>query len=257
MASQSQKFPREDTAPFLLKLFYRNGAFHRYATVDGLRPWYRMLSTYRRPNDFASQTPPPHFSVYTWPDCTLNELALEFAAANPSALPSPAIGTRLAFQLVFPDLRNASTINNGPPRYAVKDLGSVVVGEGGPGAETGDDDTAEQGRLKSEKDKTLSEARFVVGDYVSCAVLPPLPDGSVAPVSSARRESVPGPREGRGGHRGGFQGRENGFERGRGREGRSSWRDGAEGGFPMGDWRRGERLPDGPGGGRSRGRGRW
>ncbi|KAF7557356.1 hypothetical protein G7046_g6053 [Stylonectria norvegica] len=236
MASPIPKPGREGTTPFLLKLFYRDGTFHR-------------------PEEFASQFPPPHVSVYTWPDCTLNELALELAASDPSALPSPAIGTRLAFQLVFPDLRPASTASNANPRFAVKDLGSVIIGGEGPGVE-GLVDANLEGRLRSEKDKTLSEARFVVGDYVSCAVLPSLPDGSVAPEPIPQRQSPSNPREGRGGNRGSFQGRENGSGRGGSWGGRGVWRDGPAGGnFPMGDWRRGERVPEGPGG-RVRGRGR-
>ncbi|CAM1510360.1 Fc.00g006950.m01.CDS01 [Cosmosporella sp. VM-42] len=239
MSSPTPKNGREDTAPFLLQLFYKTGGFHR-------------------PDEFAYNSLPPSIAVYTWSDCTLNELALELAAADSTILPSPAIGTRLVFQLVFPDLRNASAMSNGPPRFAVKDLGTVVIGEGGPGAETGEDVGMEKSILKCDKDKTLSEARFVVGDYVSCAVLPPLLDGSVALASSVRRETAGGVREGRGGFRGGFSGRENGSGRGGGRGGRGGWRDGPGGnGFPMGDWRRGERLPDGSGGGRPRGRGRW
>ncbi|KAF4975222.1 hypothetical protein FZEAL_7960 [Fusarium zealandicum] len=241
MASPPRKSLREDTTPFLLQLFYRNGALHR-------------------PDEFASHTLPQHISVYTWSDCTLNELALELAASKPSAFPFPAIGTRLVFQLVFPDLRNASAVANAPPRFGVKDLGSIVIGEREGGTGTSDDvDMDAPMRDAKDMDKTLNDARFVVGDYVSCAVLPPLSDGSVAPLSSARREQASGPRDSRGGYRGGFQGRENGSNRGGSRGGRGSWRDDVGGGFPMGEWRRGERLPDGPGGtgGRPRGRGRW
>ncbi|RMJ06895.1 hypothetical protein BHE90_015751 [Fusarium euwallaceae] len=238
MASPQQKSLREDTTPFLLQLFYRSGALHR-------------------PDEFASHTQPAHISVYTWPDCTLNELALELAAAKPSAFPSPAVGTRLVFQLVFPDLRNTTAIANSPPRFGVKDLGSIVIGERQPDTESPQDvDMDAPTRGPKDVEKTLSDARFVVGDYISCAILPPFSDGSVAPASSVRRETGPGPREGRGGSRGGFRDRENGFGRGGSRGGRGGWRDDIGGGFPMGEWRRGETLPDGPGG-RSRGRGRW
>lgn len=256
MAEPTMKHSREDTAPFLLQLFYRNGTFHRYGSYTTFHETKISANNFR-PDEFASHSLPPHVSVYTWSDCTLNELALELASTQPSPLPTPSIGTRLAFQLVFPDLRNAGVGNKGPPKFAVKDLGTVVIGEGYPGAELSGDANLDVGRLQSEKDKTLSDARFVVGDYVSCAVLPPLSDGSVAPLSSIRREPIPGHREVRGSTRGGFQERENGFDRGRNRGGRGGWREGAEGGFPMGDWRRGERLPDGHGGGRPRGRGRW
>ena len=59
----------------------------------------------------------------------------------------------------------------------------------------------------SEEGKTLGDAKFVIGDYVSCVVLPPLEDGSVAPVSLARREKHGGRENGRlGGERGGVGG---------------------------------------------------
>ncbi|KAM5353811.1 hypothetical protein ACJ41O_000461 [Fusarium nematophilum] len=238
MASPPQKPLREDTTPFLLQLFYRTGALHR-------------------PDEFASHSLPSHIPVYTWSDCTLKELALELADAKPSAIPSPAVGTRLVFQLVFPDLRNASAVTNAPPRFGVKDLGSIVIGEGQLAVEPSEDvDMDASVRGGKGVDRTLNDARFVVGDYISCAVLPPLSDGSVAPASSVRREPASGPRDGRGGYRGGLHGRENGFGRGGFRGGRGGWREDAGASFPMGEWRRGERLPDASGA-RPRGRGRW
>ncbi|RFU76851.1 hypothetical protein TARUN_5382 [Trichoderma arundinaceum] len=229
-----------DAAPFLVRLFHRTGSFH---------------SVLLRPEEFASSSLPPHISIYTWSTCTLNELALELAAAKPSALPTPAIGTRLSFQLVCPDLRGAGTTNTAQPKFAVKDLGSIVIGEGYPGAENSDDagpDTLM--RDDNGKDKTLADWRFVVGDYISCAVLPPRADGSVAPLSTTRRGSIPTGREARSSNvRGGFQGRDSNFGRNNGRQGRTSWRDGR---IPSGEWRRGEQLPDGPPGG-PRGRERW
>ncbi|KAJ4855345.1 sin3 associated polypeptide p18 (SAP18) domain-containing protein [Trichoderma breve] len=133
----------EDTSPFLVRLFHRTGSFYR-------------------PEEFASASLPPHVSIYTWSTCTLYELALELAAAKPSALPSPAIGTRLSFQLVCPDLRGTSTINAGQPKFAVKELGSIVIGEGYPGAENLDDADPDVMKDDSEKDKTLADWRFVV-----------------------------------------------------------------------------------------------
>lgn len=205
-----------------------------------------------RPDEFTSHSPPQYVDIYTWPDCTLEELALELAASKPSILPEPAVGTRLAFQLVFPDLRNASIASDSQPRFAVKDLGSFVIGEGGSRIAVSDDVEMEGALLDSDKDKTLSDARFVVGDYISCAILPPLPNGSVAPASSALGELAVKSGEGRGIHRR-FSGRENSFGRGAPRGTRGGWSGNVGGGFPMGDWKRGERLPDGRGG-RTRGR---
>ena len=122
------------------------------------------------------------------------------------------------------------------------------------------------GELNGEPDKTLQDARFVIGDYISCAIFAPLANGAVAPPP------VPGS-----GSRGGFGGRAaNDFGGGRGgvlggpREngfGGFRVRGGSRGGgpyngrlggsgVPSGEWRRGERVPEGPGGGRAFGRGR-
>lgn len=128
------------------------------------------------------------------------------------------------------------------------------------------------GELHGQPDKTLQDARFVIGDYISCAIFPPLPNGSVAPPpsSGAVGRSGVGGGGGRGMNeygsvRGGQVGpRENGYGGFRGRgppRGGSSFGGGrlGDGGLPSGEWRRGERIPDGPGGrggyGRGRGRG--
>lgn len=208
-------------------------------------------------DDFTPNSLPPHISIYTWPSCTLSELATEIAASKPSALPYPAVGTRLAFQLVHPDLRGATAIDDTLPRYAAKDLGSIVIGQGGPGAETSaSGDSSSASRRDTEVERTLEEARFVVGDYVSCAILPPLSDGSVAPAHNARRDASFGTHDTRG-QRGGYGVRENGFARGGGRGGgRRDW-GGAGVGFPIGDWRRGETLPEASPARPRRGGGRW
>ncbi len=129
------------------------------------------------------------------------------------------------------------------------------------------------GELNAEADKTLQEARFVIGDYVSCVMFPPLPNGSLAPLPGLTgRHAGGGGRVmgdfGAGGIGGGSRGgplggpRENGYGgfRGRGLRGGGAFTGGrfGEGGLPNGEWRRGESLPDGPGGrgyGRGRGRG--
>ncbi|KAK6444405.1 hypothetical protein FP744_10000653 [Trichoderma asperellum] len=133
-----------DAAPFLVRLFHKTGSFPR-------------------PEEFASSSLPPYVSIYTWSTCTLNELALELAAAKPNALPNPAIGTRLSFQLVCPDLRGASATNTTQPKFAVKELGSIVIGEGYPGAEDPDDDAGPDALMRDDfgKDKTLADWRFV------------------------------------------------------------------------------------------------
>lgn len=143
-----------------------------------------------------------------------------------------------------------------------------MVGDGGPGISTDADEAGgetEDGRLRmgatlgsaADSARSLADARFVVGDYLSCAVLPPSStDGSVQPASAARagrgygagqaRSVVdPGPPT-----------------MSRGRDGWSATMYGAGGGGggnfrapPVGEWRRGEKLPEGPG--RGRGGRRW
>ncbi|KAI1489185.1 Sin3 associated polypeptide p18-domain-containing protein [Biscogniauxia mediterranea] len=304
---------RHETPPFMLQLFYRTGAFHR-------------------PDEFTTTPLPPHLTLHTWPNCTLTELSHHLAASSSSILPNPAIGTRLAFRLIFPDPRGArgsSSAASGHhhhhhlhaapptiPRYMVKDLGSIVIGEGGPGLDIDDvDHMAENGghghqnndgcnnsnnednnnnntdsnnnvnngsnsinnASAGDADKTLADARFVVGDYISCAILPPQADGSVAPASSARMGRGAGAGESRvavgraptglmGMGIGAGAARENGYGYAHGRHGRGrgGGGGGARGGIgigagvPMGEWRRGERLPDIPPSSRGRaGRGRY
>ncbi|KAB5558016.1 Sin3 associated polypeptide p18 [Coniochaeta sp. 2T2.1] len=273
--------PRDPT-PFLLKLFYRTGTFHR-------------------PDEFTTPTSlPPHLNLHIYPTTTLLELSHLLASALPSTVPSPAIGTRLSFRLIYPDasyvsrppppLQTTSSDYAAPPqRFLAKDLGSLVLGEGGPGVGIdlgGDgleDGALTEGRSKEEMSsaagKTLAEAKFVVGDYLSVAVLPP-DEGTGAVVPAVGRVEVgrgpggvvPAPvrngagplgvgRGGGGWGRGGGGGGGGRFGGGGGREwdaGRGGRdRDGVR--LPEGEWRRGERLPDGGGGGSGRGRrgGRW
>lgn len=189
------------------------------------------------------------------------------------------------------------------PRLATQDLGSVVIGDGGPGVATDpdelDDDittttTTTGGRLKEtaatigssvEAAKTLADARFVVGDILSVAILPPSTvDGSVPSASAARMGRGYGVGSGQGSLGStmdyadgrGLGGRDRGFGDGRGGGGGRMMmmmgggggggggrfeRDGRDGRAPvppMGEWRRGERLPDTPSmRGRGRGRPRW
>ena len=134
-------------------------------------------------------------AIHTWKNCTLEELSHYLVEASPRILPDPAIGTRLAFRLIYADTRARMDL---PPRYVAKDLGSVVLGGGGPGAGPdegvaaagGDGDGDGSGGGGGGGDdgaKTLAEARFVTGDFISCAILPPNElTGDVAPASDAR-----------------------------------------------------------------------
>ncbi|CAD6578270.1 MAG: hypothetical protein ASARMPRED_008666 [Alectoria sarmentosa] len=144
------KVDRQTTTPFHLKLFYRTGSFHSLT-------------------DFPTSAPanlPPHLQIYTWPTCTLRELSHLLVTALPTLLPSPAIGTRLAYRLVYPDTHNAHPA--APGRYLSKELGDVVVGDvEGRGVLAGGEvekavvrDGVMAGRLEGEPEKTLQEARL-------------------------------------------------------------------------------------------------
>ncbi|KAI4161245.1 MAG: hypothetical protein LQ342_005037 [Letrouitia transgressa] len=223
-----------------------------------------------------SPHPPPHLQIYTWPTCTLRELSHLLVSALPSLLPSPAIGTRLCYRLVYPDTRAPPSA---PARYIAKDLGSVIVGaaeaEGGGGGGGGASQLPSEeekdilgrdgpggvmkGELGGEPEKTLADARFVVGDFVDVCVVETGPDGGVG--RAVRGGGVGGGVSGRGGG-GGVggeyysRGRENGFRgRGGGRGGFGGGYGGSREGVPSGEWRRGERVP-GPEGGRGYGYGR-
>ena len=95
-----------------------------------------------------------------------------------------------------------------------------------------------------DSERTLGECRFVVGDWVDVAVFPP------GERTNGYGSSV----------KGSYGIRENGYgSRGRGRGGFGGGRGDFGGNLPSGEWRRGERPPDGGyrgGGGGSYGRGR-
>ena len=190
-------------------------------------------------------------------------------------VPNPAIGTRLSYRLIFPDTRETGRPG---PGYLSKDLGYVILGGDERGifsaeVEDADNEVSGAADLNGDANKTLQDARFVIGDYISCVIVSPPVDGSVPPPPgglTARPGGVMGRVTGMGQFgaggggpiRGGSFGaaRENGFGDIRGRGGLRgavgfNGRRLGDGGLPTGEWRRGERLPDGPGG-RGYGRGR-
>lgn len=239
---------RQSTTPFHLKLFYRLHGFHNLTDFPIPSP-ARDGSANPVPGPL-----PPHLQIYTWQSCSLRELATLLTSCLPSLLPDPAVGTRLSFRLVYPDTKGAILAAKAAGdegavqgRYTSRDIGSVVIGADNRDTANGDGSSRQGGmRLQGEDaDKTLQDLHFVIGDYVDCAILPPLPDGSVAPPLSGRGPAVGG----------GMRAFGSGpYSRDRPRGGRSGpmGRD-----VPMSGWRRGERLPDNGGrGGRNTGRNR-
>ena len=219
------------------------------------------LTSVSRPEEFSNlDKVPQHITLYTWPNCTLTELAHHLADSDQSPLPSPAVGARLSFRLIFADTRRSAGA-----KFTSQDLGSIVLGsEGGSsddnGASTGGRafDTSKAGS------KTLADAKFIVGDFISVAIQPTgegatgisptsgrFPRGLSAGDATSPMGVLPPPR------RDNFlSGRDNARGRGRGGPirgpggGRNDRRffdkDRSWEGVPHGEWKRGERLPEPP-----------
>lgn len=218
-----QRIDRQTTPPFLLRMYYRQDDFHSPSEFTTVPP--------------SSSLQKSSLEIYTWSDAKLSELTNLLISAKPDLIPSPAAGTLVGYRLVFPDTRSIAT-EDARGRWLSKPLGSVVIG--GEELEKNVNEDADHEmqnvatsetktlRMSGDAERKLADARFVIGDYISCAILPCLPDGSVAPLP---REERAGPMSGRlGPPRGGFGGRDT--YRGRGAH------------VPAGDWRRGERIPE-------------
>ncbi|RAK78506.1 SAP18 family protein [Aspergillus fijiensis CBS 313.89] len=189
---------RQTTTPFHLKLFYRQSTYHPLSDFSpaSANPAGRS----------GGHLPAHHLQIYTWPSCSLRELAHLLTSTLPHLLPEVPIGTRLSFRLIYPDTKGAAMNlgEHGRGRYLAKEMGSVVVAprgydddtdsnEGGKGEGEGEGEGGGHGskaraaaagafRMSgADAEKTLQDFRFVIGDYVDCAIVPPLEDGSVAP----------------------------------------------------------------------------
>lgn len=211
-AVRSKTVDRTATTPFHLKLFYHAHNF-------------RPLADFAPP---GSPALPEHVQIYTWFSCTLRELGMLLTSCLPEVMPEPVIGTRLTFRLIYPDTKPGSQVRApGEGRFLAKDMGSVIVraphpnvphssdaangathdaavngdansggsGNGGNSGSGGDDGGGSDLLfVGADANKTLYECRFVVGDYVDCAVQPPYEDGTPMPPLPARsRVDQPGP----------------------------------------------------------------
>ncbi|GBF64401.1 histone deacetylase complex subunit [Trichophyton mentagrophytes] len=246
---EALKIDREKTTPFHLKLFYRQNSFH------SLSDFPILSAPATGENGTVSNPPlPPHLQIYTWQSCSLRELAHLLTSTLPALLPDPAVGTRLSFRLVYPDTRSQPSsrpgdMGDGRGKYISKDIGSVII-KPKKVEDEGEGITLEG----DEADKVLHDVRFVIGDYIDCAILPPLADGSVAPPLPSRGPSTSSVGGGMRAFGGGPFSRDSTLSRSRYGPGRSGMMSGSnQASVPSGEWRRGERIPDGSG--RAYGRG--
>lgn len=131
-------------------------------------------------------------------------------------------------------------------------MGTVVIGA--DSADDGKDVEKSTQNMEGDVEKTLQDVRFVIGDYVSCAILLPSANGDVArPLARGSSRSHAASRaNGFASDYGGY-----GARRGSGRFENGDRR--APGTLPPGEWRRGDVPPPGSSGSfapRGRGRGR-
>eukprot|EP00092_Neocalanus_flemingeri_P008597 GFUD01009263.1.p1 GENE.GFUD01009263.1~~GFUD01009263.1.p1 ORF type:complete len:139 (+),score=40.31 GFUD01009263.1:391-807(+) len=134
-------------------------------------------------------------------DATLKELTGLVKEVNPEARRR---GTYFDFSLVYPDLRQS-------PRCQSRDIGTTVAGQRGP-----------------DDQKTLSDCKFVIGDFLDISITPPT--GRMDRMDYGRRGFGGDRRNGNGGNGGnGFRDRErdnfrdremDGFRGGRDRDAR-------------------------------------
>ncbi|ODM21884.1 hypothetical protein SI65_02728 [Aspergillus cristatus] len=194
-ARNAPQIDRQTTTPFHLKLFYRLNNFHHLADFS-LTPTPSSTSSYggpaSGPNAIRAQSPPsattarlpPHLEIYTWQSCTLRELSQLLTSALPSLLPDPPVGT---IRLIYPDTKAAAAMGpgaDGRGRYLSKDIGNVIIGPRDSPYHNGEEEEDAAAapprglRLQgNDTERTLQDVRFVIGDYVDCAILPPL-DGN-------------------------------------------------------------------------------
>jgi len=126
------------------------------------------------------KVPPNELQIYTWMDATLRELTSLVREVNPE---SRKKGTYFDFSVISPQNGRGLTGPNGVfCHYASRDIGTTVSGTKG-----------------MDDNKTLTQARFVIGDYVDIAITPPNPGGG---GRAHRLDRIGDPRDRD--HRGGF-----------------------------------------------------
>ncbi|GAA5880149.1 hypothetical protein JCM8547_001580 [Rhodosporidiobolus lusitaniae] len=166
---------REKSCPHLLRAFVRSNTHHSDSefTVSSL------------------PTADEH-QLYTWRDSTLREILLLLRDSDPSLRSSPL--ARYSLRLVFWDADHDRYKSDDIATVSTKDLLPVSSGSSGSSGVGG-------GKyLNPRLDRTLADANFVIGDYLSVAymsgvgppVLPGMPGGAPLAVGGP----LPPPRGG-------------------------------------------------------------
>ncbi|CAG0901327.1 unnamed protein product [Darwinula stevensoni] len=101
---------------------------------------HHALNEYNRGN-----VPTNELQIYTWMDATLKEITSLIKEVNPD---TRRRGTYFDFSLVYPEVRGSG--------YRMRDIGTTVSGQ-----------------KSMDENKTLSQIRFVIGDYFDIAITPP------------------------------------------------------------------------------------
>jgi histone deacetylase complex subunit SAP18 len=179
---------------------------------------------YESTDDIHRQPPPSHVDIHIWPSISLGEISELFYDSLHSHLPVPVIGTRLVYKLIS---TSSGRFSDGPPgRLLLKDAGSVIYQLASLPAKGVE--LSSYLSIKDDSSLSLADLRYEAGDSMAVAIIPTLPDGSVAPVPGPLSGgALRGDRSSNFNSRGGLGSRSNGFRT-----------------FPGGDWTRGEAPPD-------------
>jgi len=139
-SAKDNEIDREKVCPLLLRVFCANSR-------------HNNLSDYNR-----GKVPPNELQIYTWMDATLRELTSLVREVNPE---SRKKGTYFDFAVISPHNGRGQTGQSGMfCHYASREIGTTVSGTKG-----------------MDDNKTLAQARFVIGDYIDIAITPPNPGG--------------------------------------------------------------------------------
>merc|ERR1712223_1110407 len=130
---------REKVCPLLLRVFCATSR-------------HNNLLDYNR-----GKVPPNELQIYTWMDASLKELMSLVREVNPE---SRKKGTYFDFAIVSPAPGRGTYHDGQFCNYVSRDIGTTVSGTKG-----------------MDDNKTLAQARFVIGDYIDIAITPPNPSG--------------------------------------------------------------------------------